>query len=501
MINDFIDKMKPDFSNIDEVYSELLIKANVNNIDFTELMFIDSFDFDKYKGVENLNLRLAKLSSYLDEKRKNIEWFELDFYNHYKKTNEFCFDSIKEYKINEENELTNYINNYKKRFSFILFKISNLDEIEKFQLRQFQTLEQLKNKQVDSYFIRLFENLINDLKIITSKTIEYLNLNDNSIHYECLLDVNQLVTFKNQENHYTLSFSDLFALKAKEDIQILKNKNYKNDDFVIFSTTHKHISTFFEKIVKLYIKVADLNILNDSRPIGGLLRNSVYDEIWVFESIKKSINYYLLKDTFLAYELYFFAKNICNTYVDFLKSIFKIDFKKSYFYDVVDSFINEISNIENWNEILKNYIPKTFNTNSSKQIELINYENINHNEINQPKENSNKQLNEIDNKHPEFKPIYWNRECFELFKYLYEEYFDNKTVAKLVHIFRFLKKYANRTHRNNPRYACKISLKDYKLFILKEYDFKITNTNEPINFVDDEIPVLNDLRTLYEEKK
>lgn len=76
--------------------------------------------------------------------------------------------------------------------------------------------------------------------------------------------------------------------------------------------------------------------------------------------------------------------------------------------------------------------------------------------------------NEVTTKHPKHNPNYWNTDCFELFKYLYDEYYKG-TKRQLTNIWFYLKEY------NNQKYILSITKDLYKDFIIENYGIVITN--------------------------
>lgn len=75
---------------------------------------------------------------------------------------------------------------------------------------------------------------------------------------------------------------------------------------------------------------------------------------------------------------------------------------------------------------------------------------------------------EVTTKHPKHNPNYWNTDCFELFKYLYDEYYKG-TKRQLTNIWFYLKEY------NNQKYILSITKDLYKDFIIENYGIVITN--------------------------
>lgn len=100
---------------------------------------------------------------------------------------------------------------------------------------------------------------------------------------------------------------------------------------------------------------------------------------------------------------------------------------------------------------------------------------------------------EVENKHPKFNPNYWNKECFELFKYLYDCYYK-KTKRQLTNIWFYLKEHKSET------YVLKATKDEYIEFILKSYQIQITNFDKAIlKWEEKELITINDHRIDFED--
>lgn len=154
LVKEFLNRLKLDFSNIEEVYSDSLNEYNVNNIDKTEVIFIDSFDFDGIEQSENL----SKLSEYLEEKRNKVEWYNIDFYNHYIKTGRFAFSVLFNYQDNEFDKVCDLLLKYKEQYDYIFELLTDNRKI-KFKYNFCNKLEKLKAKQTIDVFIHIIDDL------------------------------------------------------------------------------------------------------------------------------------------------------------------------------------------------------------------------------------------------------------------------------------------------------------------------------------------------------
>ena len=126
MIKDFLNNLKADFSNIDEVYNLLLKKYNPDNVNTTAVTFIDSIDFDNVQQSNNV----SKLSLYLGKQRNKVQWQLLDYYNHYITTKRFGFFNLGERKKNEFDDFSNNLIEYKTQYDYIFNKLTDIKKIE-----------------------------------------------------------------------------------------------------------------------------------------------------------------------------------------------------------------------------------------------------------------------------------------------------------------------------------------------------------------------------------
>lgn len=109
--------------------------------------------------------------------------------------------------------------------------------------------------------------------------------------------------------------------------------------------------------------------------------------------------------------------------------------------------------------------------------------------------NENLNLSNNDsNIHPEYKPNYWNIECYELFKYLYDNYYDDnkKQKRKLTNMWFFLKEI------KDSKYLFDITQEQYIEFIKSSYNIQITNFNKAEYKYDNEVIKFKNHRINFE---
>jgi hypothetical protein len=129
--------------------------------------------------------------------------------------------------------------------------------------------------------------------------------------------------------------------------------------------------------------------------------------------------------------------------------------------------------------------------------ELSSYERINKevalNELrrDQPQQKKTDNSDEIKKTHPKHNPNLWNSECFELFKYVFDEYYKG-TNRQLTNIWFYLKEY------QSPKYVLKATKENYKIFIKGYYNKVITNFDKAEQKYPNEYNTIDDHRQNYE---
>lgn len=98
--------------------------------------------------------------------------------------------------------------------------------------------------------------------------------------------------------------------------------------------------------------------------------------------------------------------------------------------------------------------------------------------------------------HPAFNPNLWNQDCFELFKYLYDHYFNGKTIRQLTNIWFYLKEY-------HPESYTLIATKDlFREFIKEHYGHTIKNFDKAtLKYTEKDKPTMDGHRINFEENR
>lgn len=172
-------KLNDDFSNIEEVYTEMRNEWQDLNPEGTEIDFLDSFDFSnghdvdtidetQFKPAELANLR--RLGMYLGKKRSRVKRLPVDYYNQYLKNGRFnVFLFLKPYKKNEFREVISEIEEKKKIFLFIF---DRLDEYGRIELQDdfIQNLETMRDLQEHTKYKTIINNLIAEIEAASQES-------------------------------------------------------------------------------------------------------------------------------------------------------------------------------------------------------------------------------------------------------------------------------------------------------------------------------------------
>lgn len=99
---------------------------------------------------------------------------------------------------------------------------------------------------------------------------------------------------------------------------------------------------------------------------------------------------------------------------------------------------------------------------------------------------------EAKNKHPERNPNFWSIESYDLFKYLFDNYFT-KSKKQITNIWFYL------TNDSDVIYKCKLTKDEYTLFIKNNYEIEITNfTKSAYKYNDYELRTMKDHTEKFE---
>jgi hypothetical protein len=110
-------------------------------------------------------------------------------------------------------------------------------------------------------------------------------------------------------------------------------------------------------------------------------------------------------------------------------------------------------------------------------------------------QDTSQQIDSTKDKHPSYNPNLWDKTAYELFKYLYDNYYcqGKKTKRKLTNIWFYLREY------DSPKYVLKATKDLYKDFVKKKYKVDIRNFDKaPQKYNDTEYISLNDHRINFE---
>jgi hypothetical protein len=177
------------------------------------------------------------------------------------------------------------------------------------------------------------------------------------------------------------------------------------------------------------------------------------------------------------------------------KDVNKLHSINQYYIKTLNQCLKDLNNkfeIDVYNSPLKNKFTELINAfeNSITETDLKHLNTIN---IQTPQPTRNNKPDEVKNIHPKFNPNYWNKECFELFKYIYDEYYKG-TKRQLTNIWFYLKEY------QSNKYNLKATKEQYEIFILENYQIKITNFDKaPTKWEDKEYGTINEHRINFED--
>ena len=170
-------------------------------------------------------------------------------------------------------------------------------------------------------------------------------------------------------------------------------------------------------------------------------------------------------------------------------------------YNEVNQTEKFISNeINRSKDIIENakesFIKRTQHKFESKELLVNVYESyIYFLEALEPKQPETNNTDEVKNSHPKHNPNDWNTDCFELFKYLIDNFYKDskRTNTKLICIWFYLSEY------NPEKYILKFTKDNYKIFIKDNYGITITNTDKPDNYQSKVLSTLHEHRKIFED--
>jgi hypothetical protein len=429
--------IKPDKSNLNKIYK--------NNISIW--YYLNSDKVEKKDGTKEINSKLDTINQVI---LKNPENFV------------FCktkdgFSLTESDFINSELSIIDTIEN---------FSISEKKQFDIYRKHLIDKLEQLEENSKNKSFIgKRVQNLFN--------FIDFLHSNiDNFKSYDNIIQ--NLYSLDKQRN--ALKPENNFKEKLKYD----EVQNELEQKFKIID------NNIIQKIKEKTIKF-DIFEWNDT------------DTIWHnhISDIRK------LKKNFTSSDVQLIIKQK-EKYLQFRKRTNEVYFCKNFF-TYLDRTLKELFDYFNESNI------NEFESFESKPLKLNNMNDLiqvlkskvdfgeleyNDNEIKIDKKPLQKEIEKPDkvkNKHPKHEPNLWSSECYKLFKYLFDNYFDNKTKRQLTNIWFYLNEY------DQVKYNFKATKDKYKDFIKKNYNIKITNFEKAQVKYHTEYGTMNEHRINYED--
>ena len=289
---------------------------------------------------------------------------------------------------------------------------------------------------------------------------------------------------------------NLYYGKVKANVLDQRNKELLTniilkDRVDLLSNYNKRLYLIIGNVMQLFKAVNDYSNRGDNGLITKIkIREAnVYSTLIEIKEVSKVIKHNVLNDEIvLAQKIKEYCILMLDDSIDLLNKRFGVDIYKSplhtHFENVKEVFIKSINydELKIINDIGKNK-PQT-----SKAPEKPKAPEA-------PQQIENFKPDEVESSHPTHNPNDWNLDCFELFKYLFEEYYNDKkrTNTKLMCIWFYLSEY------NLEKYNLKITKDNYKIFIKKYYGIAITNTDKPANYDKKVLGTLSDHRKIFED--
>ena len=271
----------------------------------------------------------------------------------------------------------------------------------------------------------------------------------------------KIIDFK----QYDDTMEELYLLDIKRS-ELKSNNNYKAKlELVIIQKELEEKFLIIDKnIIKLLrIKTEELNIC-DWKKTDTVYNFNISDIIELKDNFSKEDVEIILnkKQKYLEYK-----KNNSHNYFN------------STFFRNLDEFFKELFSF--------------FSEDDSKELNTAEEKSNYLDDIDKPKE---KEINISANNeilHPKHDPNLWNSQCYKLFKYLFENYYDEgkKTARKLTNIWHFFKE------SEKSVYNLKCTQNEYKFFLKGKYGIAVGNFTKA-NKYDSEYSTIDDHRIIFE---
>jgi len=450
-----------DFGNISEVYNNNLLVWYIYESDSKEsidgsgivitngvLENPDNFIFSKTKDgfelseVDFIDLELRKLSLLEYDKLGLIQRKQFDsYYNHLINMKSYYKEEFYKNEINKINRISN---------------ISDLIDFKKelkFQIKSKENQIELQKKNIEKHTVRAQQGLQNAL------TFEH----------------KQLGTFESELYILKEKFHIVKKRIAEMKVKSVNNRIEENKIFVWYS--EYELRQFID--IALRWKIDGIyNSRTDNNPYSTIFEYYVKEGRSNFEKFSTQLNNKLTENqNWKAIEIDLRSRfvGMLNNYIEW----YYLNKENTQKFNPYNPYELMFSVIESTKNVILNYFPDIENGIVKTQKNEIN------------------QQNDSEIKHPKYNPNYWNNDCFELFKYLINEYYKG-TTRQITNIWFFLKEYDR--NNNGRKYILKITKDDYKIFIKENYKITITNFDKaPQKYEEKEYPTMNDHRQNFEE--
>ena len=383
-----IDKFPKSFKLIYNIFFELQDKYSELFCNKVKDLFLTSEQTGKY--LINLYQRMKEELENVFEKNNEFynEWFDLEF-----KEMEEILNNENNYKINNLDQIKNIFNLYSNSFELCFKKFNNIPKdnfsnnlilvmlkiFEDFVKNKLNLFAENINEIYENYNkenLNKIENLQNNLNLLTEqlnnnkKLLEDKNNEKNEININLLELENKIEQLKRENK-----------TKEKEylnNIEIEKQKLQNTENFYNNNLKEKNnkIEELEKKIEKLNIENSAINKDNINK-INELNReiSKLNNEIeHLSEEQKKKNDFGEVEKNLNLHSLF---KNIQNTFMEFKKSIDKIEDENENLFKTkeMNLNVNEIeNNMKNWINEIKNYKENQFknlNENYEKNIKSI----------------------------------------------------------------------------------------------------------------------------------
>ena len=383
-----IDKFPKSFKLIYNIFFELQDKYSELFCNKVKDLFLTSEQTGKY--LINLFQRMKEELENVFEKNNEFynEWFDLEF-----KEMEEILNNENNNKINNLEQIKNIFNLYSNSFELCFKKFNNIPKdnfsnnlilvmlkiFEDFVKNKLNLFAENINEIYENYNkenLNKIENLQNNLNLLTEqlnnnkKLLEDKNNEKNEININLLELENKIEQLKRENK-----------IKEKEylnNIEIEKQKLQNTENFYNNNLKEKNnkIEELEKKIEKLNIENSAINKDNINK-INELNREilKLNNEIeHLSEEQKKKNDFGEVEKNLNLHSLF---KNIQNTFMEFKKSIDKIEDENENLFKTkeMNLNVNEIeNNMKNWINEIKNYKENQFknlNENYEKNIKSI----------------------------------------------------------------------------------------------------------------------------------